>query len=111
MSCSTRIIPIIYAVGTLGLASAAAYRLMEFFVVVPHSSFSPRPTRVFAGNNIMRDTHFSLSWPLVADLFDVAAKDWRFATSGLLKGKAWRMETLEQAGDLVVIHALASGPI
>ena len=64
-----------------------------------------------SGEGYARDTHFSVTGPAVADLFDVAAEDWRFATGELLNGEPWRIETPErEPGDPVFIRVVASGP-
>jgi len=63
------------------------------------------------GEDYARDTHFSVTGPAVADLFDVAAEDWRFATGELLNGEPWRIETPErEPGDPVFMRVVASGP-
>jgi len=64
-----------------------------------------------SGEGYARDTHFSVTGPAVADLFDVAGEDWRFATGELLNGEAWRIETPERdPGDPVFMRVVASGP-
>lgn len=64
-----------------------------------------------SGEGYARDTHFSVTGPAVADLFDVAAEDWRFATGELLNGEPWRIETPErEPGDPVFMRVVASGP-
>jgi len=64
-----------------------------------------------SGEGYARDTHFSVTGPAVADLFDVAGEDWRFATGELLNGEAWRIETPErERGDPVFMRVVASGP-
>lgn len=68
-------------------------------------------TNEFAGNACAHDTHFCVTGPAVADLFDVAAEDWRFTTTELLRGDAWGIEPSErQAGDPVVMRVVSSGP-
>ncbi|KQV70443.1 phosphatidylserine/phosphatidylglycerophosphate/cardiolipin synthase family protein [Rhizobium sp. Root1220] len=68
-------------------------------------------TREVAGENFARDTHFSLTGPVVADLFNVAGEDWRFATGEVLEGEAWRTEAPGgQPGDPVFMRVVASGP-
>ncbi|MER9328493.1 phosphatidylserine/phosphatidylglycerophosphate/cardiolipin synthase family protein [Mesorhizobium sp. M0488] len=65
----------------------------------------------FAGSNSARDTHFQVTGPVVADLFSVAAEDWRFATNEALKGEAWRITPLSPpAGQQMLVRAVASGP-
>ncbi|TIR83366.1 MAG: cardiolipin synthase, partial [Mesorhizobium sp.] len=46
----------------------------------------------FAGSDSSRDTHFEVTGPVVADLFSVAAEDWRFASNEALKGDVWQVE-------------------
>lgn len=68
-------------------------------------------TREMAGDNFARDTHFSVTGPVVADLFNVAAEDWGFATGENLQGEAWRTAIPErQPGDPVFMRVVASGP-
>ncbi|MBW9050948.1 phospholipase D-like domain-containing protein [Rhizobium mesosinicum] len=63
------------------------------------------------GGSFAHDTHFSISGPAVADLFDVAAEDWRFTTGEVLNGEAWRIDRLERRrGDPVFLRVVASGP-
>ncbi|RVA89658.1 cardiolipin synthase, partial [Mesorhizobium sp. M7A.F.Ca.CA.004.01.1.1] len=65
----------------------------------------------FAGSNSARDTHFRVTGPIVADLFSVAAEDWRFATNEALKGDAWRIAPLAPSpGAPMMVRAVASGP-
>lgn len=68
-------------------------------------------SRELVGENFARDTHFSVSGPVVADLFDVAAEDWRFTTGETLNGEAWRIVAPDrQPGDPVLMRVVASGP-
>lgn len=63
------------------------------------------------GDAFARDTHFSLTGPIIADLFDVAAEDWRFTTGEVLNSDAWRIETPDrEPGDPVFMRVVASGP-
>ncbi|MCA0010781.1 phosphatidylserine/phosphatidylglycerophosphate/cardiolipin synthase family protein [Mesorhizobium sp. B292B1B] len=65
----------------------------------------------FAGSNSSRDTHFRVTGPVVADLFSVAAEDWRFASNEALKGDAWRIAPLSPApATPMLVRAVASGP-
>ncbi|SDA69908.1 phospholipase D-like domain-containing protein [Mesorhizobium qingshengii] len=65
----------------------------------------------FAGSSSARDTHFRVTGPVVADLFSVAAEDWRFAANEALKGDAWRIAPLSPAPGLpMLVRAVASGP-
>lgn len=71
-------------------------------------------TREFAGEAFAHDTHFRLEGPVVADLFAVAAEDWRFASGEELSGPAWEIAP-PAAGqgdqsDGVLIRAVPSGP-
>lgn len=64
-----------------------------------------------SGESFARDTHFSLTGPAVADLFDVAAEDWRFTTQEVLTGEPWRIEPPQrQRGDPILMRVVASGP-
>ncbi|OCJ09150.1 cardiolipin synthase [Rhizobium sp. AC44/96] len=68
-------------------------------------------TREVAGENFARDTHFVVTGPVIADLFNVAAEDWRFTTGEILTGEAWKTAMPErQPGDPVFIRVIASGP-
>lgn len=63
------------------------------------------------GGSFAHDTHFSVSGPAVADLFDVAAEDWRFTTGEVLNAEAWRIDRPERKrGDPVFMRVVASGP-
>lgn len=68
-------------------------------------------TSEFASTHHSHDTHFEVTGPLVADLFTVAAEDWRFTTGELLDGPLWDI-TLPQGkpGEPVVGRVVASGP-
>ncbi|MGX5736380.1 phospholipase D-like domain-containing protein [Bosea thiooxidans] len=71
-------------------------------------------TREFAGEAFAHDTHFRLEGPVVADLFAVAAEDWRFAAGEALSGPAWEIAP-PAAGqgeqpDGVLVRAVPSGP-
>jgi cardiolipin synthase len=68
-------------------------------------------TREVAGEKFARDTHFLVTGPVVADLFDVAAEDWRFTTEEELTGDEWRIAAPErEPGDPVFMRVVASGP-
>jgi cardiolipin synthase len=68
-------------------------------------------TREVAGEKFARDTHFLVTGPVVADLFDVAAEDWRFTTDEELTGDEWRIAAPErEPGDPVFMRVVASGP-
>ncbi|TIU04641.1 MAG: cardiolipin synthase, partial [Mesorhizobium sp.] len=65
----------------------------------------------FAGSSSARDTHFQVTGPVVADLFSVAAEDWRFVSGELLKGDTWQVATPPAApGQPMLARAVASGP-
>ncbi len=65
----------------------------------------------FSGEKCSFDTHFMVSGPVVADLFAIAAADWRFATDESLTEDAWALVPPETApGDPVVMRAVSSGP-
>jgi cardiolipin synthase len=65
----------------------------------------------FAGSSSARDTHFQVTGPVVADLFLVAAEDWRFASGEHLKGDIWQVATFPAAhGQRMLARAVASGP-
>ncbi|MFA6153259.1 phosphatidylserine/phosphatidylglycerophosphate/cardiolipin synthase family protein [Mesorhizobium sp.] len=65
----------------------------------------------FAGSNTAKDTHFRVTGPVVADLFSIAAEDWRFTTNEALQGDAWRIIPLWPApGVPMLVRAVASGP-
>ncbi len=69
-------------------------------------------TREFAGDAMARDTHFRLRGPIVADLFAIAAEDWRF-TSGedLTDDPCWTIAAPDgEAGGGMLMRAVASGP-
>jgi cardiolipin synthase len=68
-------------------------------------------TREFAGKDCAHDAHFCVTGPLVADLFHIAAEDWRFATGEVLRGEHWRIPTpTTQPGAPVLMRVIASGP-
>jgi cardiolipin synthase len=57
------------------------------------------------------DTHFHVTGPVVADLFSIAAEDWRFATKETLKDNDWLVAPLSPAPGLPMMsRAVASGP-
>jgi len=65
----------------------------------------------FAGSDSSRDTHFEVTGPVVADLFSVAAEDWRFAGNEALKGETWHIERPSPPpGQPVLVRAVATGP-
>ncbi|MDX8499676.1 phospholipase D-like domain-containing protein [Mesorhizobium sp. VK4C] len=65
----------------------------------------------FAGSDSSRDTHFEVTGPVVADLFSVAAEDWRFAGNEALKDDIWQVErTAPPPGQPMLVRAVATGP-
>lgn len=65
----------------------------------------------FAGSTSARDTHFQVTGTVVADLFSVAAEDWRFAGNEALKGDAWQVDKPSPPpGQPMLVRAVASGP-
>ncbi|MBZ9847283.1 phospholipase D-like domain-containing protein [Mesorhizobium sp. CA14] len=65
----------------------------------------------FAGSDSSRDTHFEVTGPVVADLFSVAAEDWRFAGNEALKDGSWQVErTVPPPGQPMLVRAVATGP-
>lgn len=67
-------------------------------------------TTEFAGESQARDTHFCVSGPVVADLFQVASEDWRFASREQLDGEAWTISPVPQKKMSMFIRAVPSGP-
>ncbi|WP_320197593.1 phospholipase D-like domain-containing protein [Agrobacterium sp. rho-13.3] len=68
-------------------------------------------TAEFAGERQSSDTHFQVKGPLVADLFTVAAEDWRFTTRELLDGPMWDITVPEgEPGLPVLARVVPSGP-
>lgn len=68
-------------------------------------------TSEFAGADSAHDTHFRVEGPVVADLFAIAAEDWRFAAGEVLEGGIWSTARPQQAADAgVLMRAVASGP-
>lgn len=65
----------------------------------------------FAGSDSSRDTHFEVTGPVVADLFAVAAEDWRFAGNEALKDGPWQVErAAPPPGQPMLVRAVATGP-
>ncbi|MFT4181445.1 MAG: phosphatidylserine/phosphatidylglycerophosphate/cardiolipin synthase family protein [Rhizobium sp.] len=68
-------------------------------------------TREFAADQCAHDTHFCVTGPAVADLFNTAAEDWRFATGEILEGDPWRIATpANEPGAPVFMRVIVSGP-
>ncbi|MBB4105144.1 cardiolipin synthase [Rhizobium borbori] len=63
------------------------------------------------GERTLLDTHFRVRGRVVADLFFIAAADWRFASGETLDGDAWRIVDPDGTpGGPVIIRAVPSGP-
>jgi len=69
-------------------------------------------TSEFARDAQARDTHFRVAGPVVADLFQVAAEDWYFASKESLQGEKWRIDlpAQDQGKPSVLMRAVPSGP-
>lgn len=69
-------------------------------------------TTEFAGEASAQDTHFQITGPVVADLFAVAAEDWRFTAKEVLEdeGETWAIRTPIADGPAVLMRAVPSGP-
>lgn len=69
-------------------------------------------TSEIAGEVPAQDTHFRVVGPVVADIFQVAAEDWQFASGEILAGEAWRIEEARSPADApsVLMRAVPSGP-
>lgn len=67
-------------------------------------------TREFAGEAYAHDTHFRVTGPVVADLFVIAAEDWRFAAGEVLAGPAWEIPLPAPGASHVLMRAVPSGP-
>ncbi len=67
--------------------------------------------REFAGELAGRDTHFRVVGPVVADLFAIAAEDWRFASDEALTDPCWTItDPVREQGEGVLMRVVASGP-
>jgi cardiolipin synthase len=68
-------------------------------------------SREIVGETCALDTHFRMTGPLVADLFAIAAADWRFASGEGLDGPSWELELPDaEPGQPVLMRAVSSGP-
>ncbi len=68
-------------------------------------------SREFSADKSSFDTHFKLTGPVVADLFAIAAADWRFASGEGLDGLAWELELPDsEPGQQILMRAVSSGP-
>lgn len=65
-----------------------------------------------AGSEASFDTHFRVTGPVVADIFQVAAEDWQFSSGEMLAGEAWQLADLPEVPALpsVWMRAVPSGP-
>ncbi|MCF3641143.1 phospholipase D-like domain-containing protein [Rhizobium sp. TRM95111] len=58
-----------------------------------------------------RDTHFSVTGPIVGDLFHTAYEDWRFSGGEKLSGAAWQVAApAEPPGSPLLARVVPSGP-
>jgi len=68
-------------------------------------------TGEFAGKDFALDTHFKVTGPIVADLFTIAAEDWRFTTDELLDGPVWDIVLPDaEPGSPLMARIASSGP-
>ncbi|MBD8554225.1 cardiolipin synthase [Rhizobium sp. CFBP 8762] len=67
-------------------------------------------TSEFATEGSAQDTHFRVTGPVVADLFHIAAEDWRFTTGEQLNAPAWAIATPEPVEGAMFVRAVSSGP-
>lgn len=65
-----------------------------------------------AGEEPALDTHFRVTGPVVADIFQVAAEDWQFSSGEMLTGGAWALEEMPLPAETssVLMRAIPSGP-
>lgn len=65
----------------------------------------------FFGDKCSGDTHFRVSGAIVADLFAIAANDWRFTAGEDLQDNVWQIvPPTADPGTPVAIRAVSSGP-
>jgi cardiolipin synthase len=65
----------------------------------------------FSGPKAAHDTHFAVSGPAIADIFNVAADDWHFDTKELLDGAKWQISVGDaQPDSSTFVRTVASGP-
>lgn len=69
-------------------------------------------TTELAGKEASFDTHFLVTGPIVADIFQVAAEDWQFSSGEVLSGDTWQLADLPEEEDLptVLMRAVPTGP-
>jgi len=68
-------------------------------------------TQESAGEARALDTHFKLSGPAVADLFQVASEDWQFVSREMLDGPAWQVVApTENRKSAVLMRVVPTGP-
>lgn len=68
-------------------------------------------TTEIAGAEAAYDTHFRITGPVVADIFQVSAEDWQFSTGELLATDTWKIAPIpspEAPG--ILVRAVPSGP-
>lgn len=85
----------------------------KIMVVDGHTAFAGGMNirEAFAGPDCLRDTHFRITGPVVADLFAVASEDWHFQTGETLDGPAWALPRTEDCDrQASLVRAVASGP-
>lgn len=65
----------------------------------------------YSGDHAAHDTHFRVEGPAVADIFHIAAEDWRFASGELLQGEKWQIAPPKKpAGEETLVRVVATGP-
>ncbi|MGO4623731.1 phosphatidylserine/phosphatidylglycerophosphate/cardiolipin synthase family protein [Ensifer sp. 2YAB10] len=69
-------------------------------------------TSEIPGEEPSLDTHFRVTGPVVADIFQVAAEDWQFSSGEMLVGAAWALEEMTLPAEMpsVLMRAIPSGP-
>ncbi|MEK1946154.1 MAG: phosphatidylserine/phosphatidylglycerophosphate/cardiolipin synthase family protein [Ensifer adhaerens] len=69
-------------------------------------------TTEIAGPEAAYDTHFRITGPVVADIFQVSAEDWQFSTGELLASDTWKIEPTSPAAKApgILMRAVPSGP-
>ncbi|MGF6171767.1 phospholipase D-like domain-containing protein [Ensifer sp. 4252] len=69
-------------------------------------------TTEIAGSEAAYDTHFYITGPVVADIFQVSAEDWQFSTGELLASDTWKIEPTSPPAKApgMLMRAVPSGP-
>ncbi|MGH6810061.1 MAG: phospholipase D-like domain-containing protein, partial [Ensifer adhaerens] len=69
-------------------------------------------TTEIAGPEAAYDTHFRITGPVVADIFQVSAEDWQFSTGELLASDTWTVEPTSPPANApgILMRAVPSGP-